>query len=74
MSAGELSKLEGKIERIAEEIGTIRTTLAVNTESLKQHMSRTELLERRMDSIWARALTGISIISALIVLVKSALG
>lgn len=39
--------------------------------SLKEHMRRTDLLEKRLDSVWTKALTALSIISALVVLLKS---
>lgn len=39
-------RLEGKIDKILDRLGSIDTTLAVNTESLAEHMRRTEALEK----------------------------
>lgn len=44
--------------------------LAIET-SLKEHMRRTDLLEKRVDSVWNRALTAVTLASAALVLLKS---
>jgi hypothetical protein len=38
-------RMESKIDKIDERLDSIDKTLAVNTESLKEHMRRTEMLE-----------------------------
>lgn len=68
------SRMEHKIDIIQADITEIKTTLAVNTESLKQHMLRTELLERRVESFWSRALVAVSILGGLITLVDKLIG
>jgi hypothetical protein len=60
-----ISRMEGKIDKIQEDIAEIKSTLAVNTESLKVHVKRTDLLEARIDSFWPRTLTVLSIIAIL---------
>ena len=45
-------KTEEKIDKIAEDIGEIKITMAVNTESLKEHIKRTNLLEKRVEPMW----------------------
>lgn len=62
------SRMEAKVDEIQKDIGEIKVTLAVNTESLKLHMQRTELLERKVESFWARALVGVSLLGGLITL------
>ena len=44
---------EDKIDKIADDIGEIKVTLAVNTESLKEHIKRTNLLEKKVEPLWA---------------------
>jgi hypothetical protein len=68
------SRMEVKIDEIQRDVSEIKTTLAVNTESLKQHMRRTDLLESKVDSIWQKALTIVSLISGLAVLGRLLLG
>lgn len=62
------SRMEAKVDEIQKDIGEIKVTLAVNTESLKLHMQRTEILERRVESFWARALVAVSLLGGLITL------
>lgn len=41
-----LERLESKIDAIQESVHNIDKTMAINTESLIAHMSRTKLLEK----------------------------
>ena len=45
-------KLDEKIDKIVDDIGEIKVTMAVNTESLKEHIRRTNLLEKRVEPLW----------------------
>jgi hypothetical protein len=62
--------MEAKIDEIQRDIADIKTTLAVNTVSLQQHMKRTDLLETKVDSTWSKALTIVSLIAGLTALAK----
>jgi hypothetical protein len=64
------SRMEAKIDEIQRDIADIKTTLAVNTVSLQQHMKRTDLLETKVDSTWSKALTIVSLIAGLTALAK----
>lgn len=46
-----LDKIESKIDSIQEKLASIDTTLAVNTEQLKIHIHRTNLLEKQIEPI-----------------------
>ena len=46
-------RLEDKLEKLDERLDTISTTLAVNTQSLKEHMKRTEMLESELKPVKA---------------------
>jgi len=45
MSNDRLDKLEEKIDKIQDNVHSIDKTLVVNTESLQQHMKRSDALE-----------------------------
>ena len=45
-------KLDDKIDKMIDDIGEIKVTMAVNTESLKEHIKRTNILERRVEPLW----------------------
>jgi len=41
-------RIEKKVDKIGEDIGEIKVTLAAQHESLKDHMRRTEILEGKV--------------------------
>ncbi len=43
-------RLENKIDKIIDKIGSIDTTLSAQHESLKIHIKRTDLLEKKVDA------------------------
>jgi len=43
-----VDKVDEKLDKIVEKISSIDVTLAVNTESLVQHIKRTNLLEEQL--------------------------
>ena len=46
-----LTAIDTKVDRIQEDITEIKVTMAVNTESLKQHMNRTLHNEAMLDTL-----------------------
>jgi archaellum component FlaC len=46
-------RIEDKIDKVVEHIGSIDSTLAAQHVSLKEHMRRTELLEQEIEPIKA---------------------
>ncbi len=48
MSDDRLERIENKLDKVVDEIGIIKTTLAVNTDSLVHHIKRTDLLQTEM--------------------------
>lgn len=44
-----LDRVEEKLDKVAERIGSIETTLAVQAQSLAHHVKRTDLLEARVE-------------------------
>jgi len=46
-----LDKIEAKIDKIQEKMSNIDVTLAAQHESLKLHIKRTDLLERKMEPV-----------------------
>ena len=65
------SRIEGELREIKSTLANQDKTLAANTMSLQEHMRRTEVLERRLDSIWSKALMALSIIGGLLMLLKN---
>lgn len=65
----ELTRIENKIDRISDRIGSIDVTLAAQHESLSDHIRRTELLEEtvkplvRHDAMMQGALKVIGILA-----------
>jgi NurA-like 5'-3' nuclease len=51
MSDERLLRIEDKIDRISDKISSIDVTLVSQHESLKEHMRRTELLEKAVEPI-----------------------
>ena len=43
--------MEAKIDKIIEDVSEIKITMAVNTGSLKEHMRRTIMLEKKVEPI-----------------------
>ena len=46
-----LARIEDKLDKVVEKIGSIDVTMARNTEQLAEHMRRTELLEEEVKPI-----------------------
>jgi hypothetical protein len=46
MEKDRLDRIENKIDDLNDKVGSIDVTLAVNTEQLKIHIHRTDLLEK----------------------------
>jgi archaellum component FlaC len=46
-----LQAVDEKLEKISEKLSSIDVTLAVNTEQLKVHIRRTELLEEAVEPV-----------------------
>lgn len=51
MSDKRLDKIDEKLSKIDDKLGSIDTTLAAQHVSLKEHMRRTELLEKEIRPI-----------------------
>jgi hypothetical protein len=51
MSDDRLHRMESKIDQVVEKIGNIDMTLAAQHISLKEHMRRSNALERQMEPI-----------------------
>lgn len=51
MSDEKLDKIEAKIDKIQDKIGSIDVTLAAQHESLKIHIKRTDLLEKKVENV-----------------------
>ena len=47
----ELKEIKQDVKEIKSDVGHIKETLAANTASLKTHMARTDLNERRIASV-----------------------
>lgn len=50
-SNNKLNRIEDKIDKISDSIGSINITLAKQHQSLDEHMRRTELLEKIVEPI-----------------------
>lgn len=46
-----LSKIESKLDKIQDNISAINSTLAAQHESLKIHIKRTDLLEKKLEPV-----------------------
>jgi len=46
-----ISRFEGKLDQIHEQITLVNVTLAVQAEQLTNHIRRTEIAEKRLDEI-----------------------
>jgi len=57
-----------------EQLAKIREQIAANTAHLAEHMRRTDLLEKRLDSFWNKALLAVSLLGGVLTLVKAAQG
>jgi uncharacterized coiled-coil protein SlyX len=65
-----ISRIEARLESLSDKQAEMNSEIKVYNVQLTEHMRRTDLIEKRLDSIWNRALLGISIISAILVLLK----
>lgn len=70
-----LERVEDKIDKIGDRLGSIDSTLAAQHESLKQHMKRTDLLEAQLEPLKrhvamvegiTRALGGLAVVAAVL--------
>lgn len=68
-----LTRIESELKEIKQSQREVEKILAVNTANLSEHMRRTDTLERRLDSLPAKALTIISLLSGVLALIKLAL-
>lgn len=68
-----LIRMEEKIDRVQTDISEIKALDAVQNTQLAEHMRRSDTLERKVDNIWAKALTIVSLAGGLLLLVKAAL-
>jgi uracil phosphoribosyltransferase len=64
---------EKKLDAILDKVSKIEVEVAVNTADLKHHIARTDLLQKQVDSIWPKALMFVSILGAIITLLKAVL-
>lgn len=46
-----MAQLEDKIDKIQEDVGEMKTHMAVYNEQLKIHIKRSDLLEKRMQPV-----------------------
>jgi chromosome segregation ATPase len=46
-------RIEDKLDKLDERLDAMSTTLAVNTESLKEHMKRTAIIEQELKPVKA---------------------
>jgi hypothetical protein len=58
--------------KMTEDVGSIKTTMAVNTSELAEHIKRTGILEKRVEPMWVSyklvgAVVGFSFIAAAVV-------
>lgn len=49
-------KLEEKLDKVLEEVGSINVTLARNTSDLEYHIKRTDLAEKHIQSLEAQVI------------------
>lgn len=68
-----MDKQDSKLEEITQQISEITVTMAVNTESLKQHMKRSDLLEAQVNNLPQKVLIFISIIGGIITILSKVL-
>lgn len=69
-----LDKLEGKIDALDDRLDKIEITLAKNTVSLIEHVKRTNLLEKRINSIPGKILTYVSLAGGIFTLLSKIKG
>lgn len=61
-----IKELNSEVGDVKDTIGEIKVTMVENTASLKEHMRRTEILEKQVDSIPQKVLIFISIVSGFV--------
>jgi hypothetical protein len=69
-----LGRIEQKLDTVLEDVAHIKVLDAVQNAQLAEHMRRSDALERKVDSIWQKALTIVSLLGGLTVLGKALLG
>lgn len=69
-----LARIEDKLDGVKTDIAEIKALDAVQNTQLAEHMRRSDALERKVDNIWAKALTIVSLLSGLAVLGRLLLG
>lgn len=76
MSAPDWKWLAEKLERMDERLDSVDKTLAVNTESLREHIKRTSLLEAEVKPIkqHVQLVNGMAKISVVLIGVAKSLG
>jgi tetrahydromethanopterin S-methyltransferase subunit G len=47
----DLKDINSKLDKIVSDIGDIKVTNAVQTEQLKEHMKRSDMLEQRVEQV-----------------------
>jgi hypothetical protein len=65
-----MERLEAKLDKIQEDISEIKKNVAVNTSDLSHHIARTNLLEKKVESIPAKVLVFLSLLSGLLTVAK----
>ena len=63
-----VDKQDTRIDKISDTLSEINVILAKNTESLEYHIKRTNLLEKKFESLPNKVLTIITLLSAAITL------
>ncbi len=51
ISKFDLDKIESKIDKLDEKLDRVEVTLAINTQSLVEHVRRTNALEDKLDPV-----------------------
>lgn len=59
-----MEEIREDLKAIRSDIGEIKLTLAVNTESLKHHIARTDASEKRLERL-EQLLLGLSVVGVL---------
>lgn len=73
-SNNKLNRIEDKIDKISDSIGSINITLAKQHQSLDEHMRRTELLEKIVEPIEKHVIMINGIIKLIVLLATAGAG
>ena len=68
------TKFERKLDKITDKLSSIDVTLAAQHESLKEHMRRTELLERQLEPLKEKTASHASVLKFMSVIVVAIIG